>query len=460
MERRSSLSLLSACLLLTCFTFGQNKAASKDAAEAQAISDAAAQGFPLRAVSNLTPDVSIEAVLLPYQICKRIFGKDIAKNYTAIELTISNRSRDAGLVVQSVYIDYDEWLLSGSARALEAAGFSNLAAPTAKTKAGEKWQAGTLPGQVASVEYRVARGELLDAQMWTARNWIIRSLQAAGSIASGYQFAFNERGIARGIASFNGQVVPAAQLLWPDGTINQLNRISDFGFQTNRLVPQQSADVLVAFFPIDRFLTPGLKKIFLKSPAAFFVPGAMLADPKVKQSLMEILTSMLGPDEVANLSLTKVVKDPNLTRILEGISLNKVRVMITGVLTANVATIPATIESVELEGESKNAAFWQTTGVEQRGVIKGLFLDGGELSIAEAEELGITNLTKVAESSTDKELHFTFTLTKPVPPGTHVHFQVVKQGPDKREVSSTKFDFVAGNAIPPQSTNEQKSPNQ
>ena len=121
--------------------------------------------------------------------------------------------------------------------------------------------------------------------MWTTRNWVIRSLQAAGSIASGYQFAFSERGIARGIASFNGQVVPAAQLLWPDGTINQLNRISDFGFQTNKLVPQESADVLVAFFPIDRFLTPGLKKIFLKSPAAFFVPGAMLADPKVKEKI-------------------------------------------------------------------------------------------------------------------------------------------------------------------------------
>lgn len=459
MKRRSSLALLSAWLLLTCLTFGQNKANSKDAAEAQAISDAAAQGFPLRAVSNLTPDVSIQAVLLPYQICKRIFGKDIAKNYTAIELTISNRSRDAGLVVQSVYIDYDEWLLSGSARALAAAGLAGVAPPTAKSKAGETWQAGTLPSQVASVEYRVARGELLDAQMWTTRNWVIRSLQAAGSIASGYQFAFSERGIARGIASFNGQVVPAAQLLWPDGTINQLNRISDFGFQTNKLVPQESADVLVAFFPIDRFLTPGLKKIFLKSPAAFFVPGAMLADPKVKESLMEILTSMLGPEEVANLSLTKVIKDPKLPRILEGISLNKVRVMITGILTADVATLPATIDSVEFEGESKNAAFWQTTGAEQGGVIKGLFLDGGEPSIAEAEELGITNLTKVSESSTDKELHFLFTLTKPISPGTHLHFQVAKHGPDKRQVSSTKLDFVAGRATPSPSTNHENPPN-
>jgi hypothetical protein len=186
----------------------------------------------------------------------------------------------------------------------------------------------------------------------------------------------------------------------------------------------------------------------------------MLADPKVKESLMEILTSMLGPEKVANISVTKAIDDPQLGKILEGISLNKVRVMITGVLTANVATIPATIDSVEFEGENKNATFWQTTGAEQRGVIKGLFLDGGEPSIAEAEELGITHLTKVTTSSTNQELHFTFKLTKPIPPGTHLHFQVVKQGPDKRQVSSTKFDFVAGNATPPPSTNEEKPPNQ
>jgi hypothetical protein len=230
--------------------------------------NAAQQGIPLRANLNVTDNVSIEAVLLPKNVCSRVFGKEIANNYAAVQLTISNRSDQASLIVHSVFIDYSQWALSGFSSQASAPG-GNAVQP---------WQANTNSSQIASVEYRIARGQLLDARPWTARNITIRALQAVASIASAYAFAITDKDSVRGITAFSGQVVPAAEAFWPDSTIGQMNRISDIGFQVNKVVSKQSSEIIVAFFPIDRFLPTTLKKLFLKNPAPFFAPYTMLLD--------------------------------------------------------------------------------------------------------------------------------------------------------------------------------------
>jgi hypothetical protein len=80
--------------------------------------NSAEQGIPVRANANVTDTVSVEAVLLPKKICQRVFGKEIANNYAAIQLTVSNRSDQAALIVQSVFIDYSQWALSGASQAI------------------------------------------------------------------------------------------------------------------------------------------------------------------------------------------------------------------------------------------------------------------------------------------------------------------------------------------------------
>jgi len=185
-----------------------------------------------------------------------------------------------------------QWLLSGN---------PNLLAGSVKSEATgneqKPWEAATLSNQIASVEYRIARGQLLERQPWTARNATIRALQAVGSIATGFTFALDEKGIIQGIGVFTGQVIPSAQAFWPDSTVTQMNRISDVGFQVNKLIPENGSDIIVAFFPIDRFLTPGLKKIFLKSPALYFTPAAALFDEVARQQLEPVLTTFLGSAE-------------------------------------------------------------------------------------------------------------------------------------------------------------------
>jgi hypothetical protein len=68
-----------------------------------------------------------------------------------------------------------------------------------------------------------------------------------------------------------------------------MNRISDLGFQTNKVIPKASSDIIVTFFPLDRFLTPGLKELFIKSPALFFSPYALQFDPKGKKEINQLI---------------------------------------------------------------------------------------------------------------------------------------------------------------------------
>jgi predicted secreted protein len=122
-------------------------------ASSNAVSDAPQKGFPLSVSlpKQLADVASVEAVLIPASVAERIFGKEIAHNYAVIELTVSNTDPNASLVLQSVFLDYSQWILSGLPR-----GDPPWRSLTGNQRASDPWQ-------VASVESRLVRGELLDA---------------------------------------------------------------------------------------------------------------------------------------------------------------------------------------------------------------------------------------------------------------------------------------------------------
>ncbi|HEX8150442.1 MAG TPA: hypothetical protein VF591_24880 [Pyrinomonadaceae bacterium] len=256
--------ILTAFALTICFAC---------AAFAQTGSSNNATQLGTKLVGNVSGNVSAQAVLIPRVNARRIFGDEIANNYAVVEVNISNKSPDAALIIHGIFIDYSNWPLSGmSKNDLEAHERGMSQGPHAE------YQGSNRPSQVASVEYRVARGQLLDAQMWTKRNFILRALTLVGSLASAYTFSLKETGIIKGITQASGVGIPGLATAWPDSTVDQLNRVSDFGYRANRVVAREGAEVVVCFFPIDRFLTPGFRKLFLKSPALFFAPLQMLAD--------------------------------------------------------------------------------------------------------------------------------------------------------------------------------------
>jgi hypothetical protein len=443
-----------------------------------------ADGIQLPVVSDVSASVRIEAVLIPSSAGKRIFGKAISDKYAIVQITISNHNQNAALILQNAFLDYSHWLFS-----------NNFQAPIKRDQSIEttSFQQADKPSQVSSTEARLVRSDLQDAQFWTARNTFIRAITAIATIASAYQFLASKDYIS-GISGFGNQVVPAMGTFWPDRTQLQINRVSDFGFQTNKVIPKGSSDIVVAFFPLDRFLTPSLRSTFLKAPAVFFVPGEMLIDSKYSSTLATMLinagvikaedpnpigtvSGALGhyerlrtcmakpaPRECAKLSDPQKVQEcwdklvyERCTRseqdsvkvsaceanngcgelsddetvilgVLDKVSLNNIRVVISGIMSVDVNSIPAVIDSVDISDLDKADA-WKS-GSKVHGVINGSFLSGGVPSVVDGDKLGIGNFVVDSPNSTDTKLTFSFTLSKDVPTETKLKFIVTKQAKD------------------------------
>src|SRR6266404_3236485 len=280
---------LVACLILMicfgCVAFAQ----PEDPKTRKLLDQAAKNGNGLRTEIIVNGNVHAQAVLIPQVDARRIFGSEIARNYAVIEVNVGNKSRDAALIIHGIFIDYREWPFSGAtSNQLNAA------------RSSDKYQESTFPNQVASEEYRIVRGQLLDAQTDTFRNSFLRWLTLAGNLAGAFTFSLNEQGIVKGIAAATGVGIPGIATAWPDKTIDQLNRVSDYGFRSNKVIPREGSDIIVCFFPIDRFLTKGFRKLFLKSPALFFAPGQMLIDRSAKKDVDEAIGSFLEEMDIGS----------------------------------------------------------------------------------------------------------------------------------------------------------------
>ena len=280
--------------------YGQTSAKADAEAHAaqKALNEGASAGIPLPASIDVANNVNVEAVMLPEAVARRVFGGEIAKNYAAIEVNISNRSNDASLIVHSLFIDLKGWGLAGPMGAMGARGLTS--------PAGKPYRSYGSPLEVASVEYRIVRGEMLDRQPWTKRNVGLRAITFLGAVGTAFAFPFTTD-VVTGIGAWNGAVVPGFSALFPDGIQAQLDRISDFGFRNNKVIPQQAADILVAFFPIKRFLSPTLEQIFLKTPALFFNPLLMIIDPKTRPLLEPVLLKVFRSDKAIDDEFTSLL---------------------------------------------------------------------------------------------------------------------------------------------------------
>jgi len=255
----------------------QTLAAVGASTKKKAGAETASQGVPIKVSTTVKDNVLIQAVLLPRKPASRVFGKEIADNYAVVQVIIANHSKTSQLVLDSVFLDYSKWALSGVFPPESQGSCKDFA------KSLPNAQQSDCPGQVASVESRVIRDELQDASTWTKRNGWVRGFVLAGQIASGFSF-LGSANVASGIAGYTGNIIPGIQAFWPDQTIPQINHVSDLGFKTGKLIPKESADIVFAFFPINVFLTNGFGDIFLKDPALFFAPGQLFADSQITSS--------------------------------------------------------------------------------------------------------------------------------------------------------------------------------
>ena len=253
----------------------------------------AAAGVALNGSTNVKDNVRVQAVLLPHDSATKVFGKQIANHYAIIQVIVDNESETSSFLLQSLFMDYSGWALSGMVDDL------NQPSDCRDIPRLGPSQVATCSGQVASIEYRVIRGQLQDASVWSGRNTVVRIAVFAGSVSTGLAGLKSKTALGYS-SSYSGDFIPALQILWPDPTEAQVNRVSDFGFQTNKIFPKGSADVVYAFFPIQRFLSPGLKHLFLNAPALFFSPAQFFFDTRIdkKSWLKKVRGTGIREDDI------------------------------------------------------------------------------------------------------------------------------------------------------------------
>lgn len=258
--------------------------------------------LPIHATATVKANVSVEAGLMPPSVAQKVFGKDIGKEYGVFLLTVSNHSADAALIIQSTFIDYSTWSLAGCNQS------SKLADPVLT-----KYQDPSKPCQSASAEQESLRALLQYGQAWSWRNQLIRYLTAGGAIASG--LVWRAGPAANGpkyISTITGTAIPAMGVAIPDQYIDRLNLLNDSGFRVNTVVPKQAAVVVVAFFPLDKFFTPKLKKYFLQNPSLFFSPYLLLTEDASRVDLLHVLKQVLTVEEFGALATSADGVNPTL----------------------------------------------------------------------------------------------------------------------------------------------------
>lgn len=198
--------------------------------------------------------VSVHVSVLAPQNVADIYGRRIAHRYVAFQITIRNESRDYQFLVQD--IDLNMAQIAGDPG-------STMNAPRLKNNKGET----TYTYRPTSTDLSLIRGVSEKGQNYDPRNFVLRILRGAGTVAAGL-IGVTTFGLsyAPSVAVFNGPLITAYTDVFRDSTINQLIRLSDSAYQTNVLVGRQNAKVLVAFVDQAMFMDKDHRSKFYKDP--------------------------------------------------------------------------------------------------------------------------------------------------------------------------------------------------
>ena len=244
---------------------------------------------------KLSDDIKVYVSVMDPGIVQDVFGKRVAQRFVAIQVTIANQNQNFQFLIHDVSLDLkgvfgkefaDE--ISVEARnacekcVVDCMNLENPVRIEEESKDVERTRLNKCRDncsqscrfgrfELSSLELSLIRGVAEKGQGEDTRNKTLRYFRAFGTIAAGLiGVASFGPSYPKTIAVFNGPVINAYSELYPDYTINQMNRLSDSAYKSNSLVPKQQAKVLVAFIPQAIFLTSEQRKKFWKDPTTLY----------------------------------------------------------------------------------------------------------------------------------------------------------------------------------------------
>jgi hypothetical protein len=300
------------------------------------------------------------------------FGRRIGQRYIAMQITVANRNSEYQWLITDGAINLERLLENGGAACTTR--FASLKAVLQKNAI----DGGPNP-HVTGSDLTVLRGVAEKGQLLDPRNLTFRILQGSGTIAAGLLGVTTfGPAFAPAVAAFNGPLLAAYQSMFPDQTVNQLNRLNDSTYSANTVVPKQQAKVLVVFVPMALLLTREEQKQFYSDPNKVF------EDPCAD---LRLLDASVNGHYVTQLDLAPVITSVSITAV--------------------------------------EAAKFATDNLRVEGVITGRFLDGAALAVASAAP-GLT--ISATGTATAERMGFELGSVKPIDPNTPITITVGKTG--------------------------------
>lgn len=306
------------------------------------------------------------------------FGRRIAKRYIAMQITVANRNKDYQWLIQDASIELGRLLLNVQTGTCPGNLGNLITAMRQRVGSAQHFT-------VSSADLTVLRGVAEKGQSLDPRNAVVRSLTGAGIIAAGL-IGVTDFGssFAPGVAAFNGPLINAIKEMFPDYTVEQINRLNDSAYLANTVVGKQQAKVIVLFIPQPYFLTKEQQGKYYKDPESIY--GSC----------------------------------PDLRLLEASVSGN----FITAVTAAPVAT------SVNIES-SEDAKF-KDDSFTINGTIAGNFFSDSTVDLVSPPQ-GLT--IKADGAPTDKALKFILTGTRPLAPNTALEFAIKGKSGDAAHVN-------------------------
>ncbi len=328
---------------------------------------------------TLKKDVRVYVSVMDPKTVADVFGRRIGDRFVAIQVTITNRSKDFQLLIHDVSLNLKKIYPPGSPNVPQdvkaAIECERVKSKTMSERAARE-ACGNYTFELSSEELSLVRGVAEKGQGQDPRNKILRLFRGVGTVAAGLiGVASFGPSYPDAVAVFNGPVISAYMDVFPDYTINQLNRLNDSAYKSNTLVPKQQAKVMVAFIPQAIFMDEAQRKLFKKDPL------------KLEENQIDF---------------------------------RRAEALIDGAFITEVEDMPPTASGVQIEqGELEK---FQSDAPEVRGSVVGRLLTGAKISLVNSVPEGAT--VEVEGTPADNRLDFVIKATKPIPPGTPLTFEV------------------------------------
>ena len=223
------------CLRLLVVAFVAPLLASQ---AAQPATNLSSTGLKLQSFVNVQKGmedlVDAPPSLLDAKTTEFVFGRLVSQKTLAVQVTVTNRSKSNDLLVSEISLSFCPG--------------SPAATPTVP---------GTLPCNVpfslSGLDKTVLQGLADRGQSKDLRNLFLRIIEGIGAAAVPFPTFIRHigRSFTPGVAAWNGPFTAAYKTVFPDYTVNQVIRLSNIAFTTNKVVSKGSSETVVAFIPLE-----------------------------------------------------------------------------------------------------------------------------------------------------------------------------------------------------------------